>query len=130
MKESHITQFRIYYEDTDAGGVVYHTNYLKFAERARTEWLRGKGFEQGALLKEEDSGFAVVHLECEFKAPARLDDMIAVETCLQEASKVRMRLRQIIKRGTTLLAHLTVTVAWVKKGRPAKLPELLLNKRK
>jgi len=125
MNKPHITPFRVYYEDTDAGGVVYHTNYLKFAERARTEWLRSRGFEQGLLLKNEDSGFAVTRLECDFKAPGRLDDVITVETRLQEASKVRMRLQQIIKRGATPLVYLDVTVAWVKKGKPARLPEML-----
>lgn len=127
MTRPHTTHFRIYYEDTDAAGIVYHANYLKFAERGRTEWLRDKGFEQAELLKGEGTGFVVRHLTCDFLVPARLDDRIAVETRLHEAGKVRMNIRQIIKRGETELVRLSVTVAYVRNGKPVRIPEVLLK---
>jgi acyl-CoA thioester hydrolase len=122
MSQPHIVHLRVYYEDTDAGGIVYHTNYLKFAERARTEWLRDKGFEQSALLK-EGLAFVVSRLESDFLAPARLDDRISVETRLQEAGKVRMKIRQVIKRDEKELVRLTVTVASLRDGKAVRLPE-------
>ncbi|HEU5046888.1 MAG TPA: tol-pal system-associated acyl-CoA thioesterase [Rickettsiales bacterium] len=122
MKPAHTCQYRVYYEDTDTAGIVYYANYLKFAERARTEWLRELGFSQSKWLAESGIGFVVRHCEADFIAPARLDDMISIETHLQEASKVRMKMRQIIKRNEKTLADLTVTIACVKEGKPARLP--------
>lgn len=127
MSKPHTIPFRIYYEDTDAAGIVYHSNYLKFAERARTEWLRNLGFEQSGLLKKEKLGFVVRHMECDFIAPAGLDDEITVETRLQEADKVRMKLRQIIKRGNVELVRFLVVIVCVKNGKAVRLPEALLK---
>lgn len=125
MPEKHICGYRVYYEDTDAAGIVYHSNYLKFAERARTEWLRSMGFEQSELMRNDGVGFIVRHCEADFLAPARLDDKVVIETCLQEAGKVRMKIVQIIKRGETVLVNLDVTVVCVKAGKPVRLPEKL-----
>jgi len=121
--QSYITEFRIYYEDTDAGGIVYYANYLKFAERARTEWLRSIGIEQSILQKNEGLAFVVRHVEADFLAPARLDDIIVMETCLQESGKVRMKIRQTIKRGKATLVDITVTIACINRnGKPVRLP--------
>ena len=79
---SHQINFRVYYEDTDAGRVMYYANYLKFAERARTEWLREIGFNQSEL----DIFFVVRHVEIDYLSPARLDDEVRVETHLQNVS--------------------------------------------
>jgi acyl-CoA thioester hydrolase len=119
----YVTGYRIYYEDTDAGGVVYHANYLKFAERARTEWLRGMGLDQSELWEKQNIGFVIRRVEADFLAPARLDDMISIETCLHETGKVRMKIRQTIRRDVTVLARIAVIVACVgKNGRPVRLP--------
>lgn len=107
---------RIYYEDTDAAGVVYNANYLKFAERARTEWLRSIGVEQDAMLRETGVGFVVAHISIDFKRPARLDDLLWVETRLQELGKVRMCMRQIIRANDAVCAELAVKVASVNRA--------------
>ena len=122
---SHTSEFRVYYEDTDAGGIVYYANYLKFAERARTDWLRDHGFIQSQLLEKEAVAFVVRHCEADFIASARLDDKIVIETCLQEASKVRMKIKQVIRRGETILVNLNVTVVCIKAGKPVRLPETI-----
>lgn len=119
---------RVYYEDTDAAGIVYYANYLKFAERARTEWLRAVGFEQEKLRAESGLGFVVAHLEANYKIPARLDDLITIETSLQQHSKVHMTMRQVLKKGDTTLVELGVKIACVdKNGKPARIPEQLLH---
>ena len=104
---------RVYYEDTDAGGVVYYANYLKFAERARTEWLRTLGISQEAVLREQGVGFVVTRAEIAYKKPARLDDLLWVETHLQEIRKVRMSMRQFIRVDDVLVAELSVDIACV-----------------
>ncbi|MFO1241602.1 MAG: tol-pal system-associated acyl-CoA thioesterase [Rickettsiales bacterium] len=121
-------QVRVYYEDTDAAGIVYYANYLKFAERARTEWLRAVGFEQEKLRAEQGLGFVVAHLEADYKLPARLDDLITIETSLQQHSKVHMTMRQILKKGDATLVILSVKIACVdKNGKPVRIPEQLLH---
>lgn len=107
--------FRIYYEDTDAAGIVYYANYLKFAERARTEWLRHLGLEQQELLETKGVGFVVTHLDIRYRRPAKLDDILWIETRLQHRSKVRMSMRQILRTDTSVCAELTVEIACVAK---------------
>lgn len=107
--------FRIYYEDTDTAGVVYYANYLKFAERARTEWLRHLGLEQQGLLDAKGIGFVVTRLDIAYKRPAKLDDILWIETRLQHRSKVRMSMRQILRTELTDCAELTVEIACVAK---------------
>jgi acyl-CoA thioester hydrolase len=119
----HIAKYRIYYEDTDAAGIVYYANYLKFAERARTDWLRERGFNQSDLKENTGIGFVVRHVEADFLAPARLDDMIAVETHLHDLSKVRMKMQQVIRCGKTELVRLMVTLACInRRGKPVRMP--------
>lgn len=113
---------RVYYEDTDAAGVVYYANYLKFAERARTEWLRQAGIEQQAMLEETGRGFVVSRAEVAYRRPARLDDLLWVETRLQELGKVRMSMRQLIRANDTLCAELSVEIACVDRAfAPARI---------
>lgn len=122
---------RVYYEDTDAGGVVYYANYLKFAERARTELIRALGMEQQAALEDDDrNGFMVRSLSVEYKAPAVLDDLLTVTCELTEMKGAGAEMKQEIRRGETLLATLDVKLAYVslKRKRPVRIPESLLQK--
>ncbi|QLF71456.1 tol-pal system-associated acyl-CoA thioesterase [Peteryoungia desertarenae] len=123
----HLTQ-RVYYEDTDFSGAVYHARYLHFMERARTDYLRCLGVEQSALFEASDEGLAfMVHrMEIDFKAPARMDDVITVVTRTGKAGGAKMILEQTISRGTQLLIDAKVIIAVVnRQGRPRRLPEQL-----
>ena len=91
---------RIYYEDTDAGGVVYYANYLKFLERCRTEWLRAIGHEQGELLREPGIAFVVRSIALEYLKPARLDDLITVSLEVERITKSQIFFGQHIRRAT------------------------------
>lgn len=119
---------RVYYEDTDFSGLVYHARYLHFMERARTDYLRCLGVEQGALLSVDDEGlvFVVHRMEIDFKAAARMDDILTIETVTEKAGGAKMVLNQEIRRGETLLVAARVTIAVINgKGRPRRLPEKL-----
>jgi acyl-CoA thioester hydrolase len=119
---------RVYYEDTDAGGVVYYANYLKFAERARTEWLRALGFDHSTLAVQERMLFMVRRCTIDFMSPARLDDILVIETSLKEVGKVRMTLQQAVKRESKPLALLEVELACVGAGgRPTVWPQALMD---
>lgn len=125
----YIISFRVYYEDTDAAGVVYHANYLKFAERARTEWLRGLGIDQSILIKEQGLFIPVFKLSIRYLLPAMLDDLIFVETKLIEISHVCMHLVQSIRRDNILLATLDVHIACInRKNIPSRWPIELKQK--
>ena len=114
---------RVYYEDTDAGGIVYHASYLRFAERARTEWLRALGFSQPDLLEQFGCIFAVRRCSIDFRLSARLDDALVVVTSLIEARGARMRLHQEVRRGGLLLVGLEIELALLGPGhRPARMP--------
>jgi acyl-CoA thioester hydrolase len=119
----HTFPIRIYYEDTDSGGVVYYANYLKFAERARTELLREKSIEQNKL----DGYFVVRRVETDFISPAKLDDLIAVHTQISEIKGASLIMNQEIKLDDKLLVKLTVQIVWVDKNfKPAKIPKDVL----
>ena len=131
LKSKHEISFRVYYEDTDLGGIVYHANYLKFAERARTEWLRELGLEQSYLKTHGGLSFLVHHLEIAYQSPAKLDDLITIETTLEELKKASLKMKQILKREDKPLATLSVTIACVNSsGKPSPLPALLSQLRK
>jgi acyl-CoA thioester hydrolase len=120
----HETEFRVYYEDTDAGGVMYHAGYLRFAERARTELLRESGFEQESLRTVHDAGFVVRHLSADFMKPARLDDMLRVETRIESVKRTSMCMIQSIFSQNLLLFSLQVKIACVDHTlRPRRIPE-------
>lgn len=121
----HLTQ-RVYYEDTDFSGAVYHARYLHFMERARTDYLRCLGVEQSRLFETSEEGLAfMVHrMEIDFKAPARMDDVVNVVTRTEKAGGAKMILRQEIHRGEQLLIAATVVIAVVNRnGRPRRLPD-------
>lgn len=115
---------RVYYEDTDAGGVVYYANYLKFFERARTEWLRSLGVGQDALAGETGLIFVVSGLDMKYRKPARLDDVLTIRSKVVRLGKASMEFLQVCERGGELLASGHVQVACVNRQsmRPAGLP--------
>lgn len=121
----HLIQ-RVYYEDTDFSGAVYHARYLHFMERARTDYLRCLGVEQSNLFASSDEGLAfMVHrMEIDFKAPARMDDIVTVLTRTEKVGGAKMILEQEIRRGDQLLIAAKVIIAVVNRhGRPRRLPE-------
>lgn len=125
---SHKISFFVYYEDTDAAGVVYHANYLKFAERARTEWLRQLGYEQSELLSNENVIFPVFKLQIDFLAPAKLDDKLVIQTTLIELKKVQMTLKQQIFCDHNHIASLKVQVACCNANKkPTRWPKSLFE---
>lgn len=114
---------RVYYEDTDLGGIVYYANYLKFIERARTEFVRARGIDQRALKADKGIVFAVRHLEADFLGPARFDDELEVETTVEAMTGARIVMRQsVIRAGETLFSALVTLVAITEAGQPARLP--------
>lgn len=120
---------RVYWEDTDAGGVVYYANYLKFMERARSEWLRAHGFEQDVLRDETGVVFVVRRVEIDYLSPARFNDQLDVSVALHEAGRASLSVRQELVRGSTRLAKAEVTLACVDAARfkPVKIPSLLIE---
>ena len=116
---------RVYFENTDAGGVVYHAEYLKFLERARTEWLRHLGFDHQGLARDHRVMFVVSALAIDFLKPARLDETITVSVQIESLGKVRCIFVQEIRREEELLVKARVTVACVtgEQFRPAEIPE-------
>ncbi|MGE5769938.1 MAG: tol-pal system-associated acyl-CoA thioesterase [Betaproteobacteria bacterium] len=121
---------RVYYEDTDAGGVVYYANYLKFFERCRTEWMRLAGHDQSALAAEAGIGFVARKASCEYLKPARLDDELTVGLEVEKLTRVRVVFRQHVRRGDEELVTGTVEIACVEMAtlKPAPIPEFLHSK--
>lgn len=118
---------RVYYEDTDAGGVVYYANYLKFLERARTEWLSAIGFPLNVLEREHNALFVVHRLEIDYRQPARLGDVLAVTFALAERGRSRLIAAQDVLCGELLLVRARATLACLDRRtwRPARIPALL-----
>jgi acyl-CoA thioester hydrolase len=116
---------RVYYEDTDAGGVVYYANYLRFIERARTEIVRSIGFEQAALANDEGIGFAVRSLAAEYLRPARLDDELVVVSVVESVSAARATFKQRIDRGDETLFTAKVLCACLdlRRLKAAAIPQ-------
>ncbi|MDX1950101.1 MAG: YbgC/FadM family acyl-CoA thioesterase [Rickettsiales bacterium] len=128
----HIAKFRVYYEDTDAGGVVYYANFLKFAERARTDFLRESGYDHQRLAKEKNVFYVVKKAEIEYLAPGRLDDLIKVETIITKvgASSVEMS-QNCFNQDDIKLADVKILIVCVtnegEKIRSARIPEEVSN---
>lgn len=119
----HVFPVRVYYEDTDAAGIVYYVNYLKFAERARTEMLRLMGRQQQHMMESEGVAFAVKSCRIEYFRPARLDDALIVRTGLVDVGGASLKVRQRVLRGTELLADMLIRLAVMDRaGKPARLP--------
>ena len=122
---------RVYYEDTDAGGIVYYANYLRFAERARTEYIRALGVrQQDALETEEKFAFVVRHCEVDYQAPAVLDDELVVSCQVIEIGGASCTMHQEIMRGDQLLVTIDVKAVYVslKNKKPTRIPKELSSK--
>ena len=125
----HQCQVRVYYEDTDAGGIVYYANYLKFMERARTEWLRELGFEQDILM-EQSVAFVVKRVEMENHAPAKFNDMLSIETHVVELKGASMTFQQTIKNNQAVIlvsANIQVACVNLDTMKPRRLPRTMLG---
>lgn len=119
----HVFPVRVYFEDTDAAGIVYYGNYLRYAERARTELLRELGIENAQLMEERNLAFAVRRCSVEFVKPAKLDDMLAVETRLIDIGGASLTADQRVRRGQTELVRMELKLACMTlDGHPARLP--------
>ncbi|MFM2408593.1 MAG: hypothetical protein RL358_1335 [Pseudomonadota bacterium] len=122
---------RVYFQDTDAGGVVYHGSYVNFLERARTEWLRDVcGFSNGALMKEFGAVFVVREMKVEYLKPALLDDMLAVTTQVATLGRSSVKLVQTVQRGAEVLTQAEVHLVCVSLAnfKPISVPEVLREK--
>ncbi len=122
---------RVYYEDTDAGGVVYYANYLKFMERARTEWLRSLGYEQDEMRQQYGTIFAVRHAEVGYHRPARFNEVLEVSARIARKGKASLTFYQEVRRGDdkTLLCsgHIKIASLTAETLRPTPIPKKLLE---
>ena len=122
---------RVYWEDTDAGGIVFYANYLKFFERARTEWLRSLGLNQGELRESTGGFFVVSETTVRYRQPARLDDELLVTARLVEAARASLIIAQqaSMSRNGALLCEGTIRIGWVdaQRLRPARIPPIILK---
>lgn len=118
---------RVYWEDTDAGGVVYYANYLRFLERARTEWLSALGLEQDRIAAEAGVLFVVRSVKADYLRPARFNDRLEVVSCLAELNRASLVMTQTVERGGEALLHAVVKVACVEQTqlRPTRIPEFI-----
>jgi acyl-CoA thioester hydrolase len=117
---------RIYYEDTDAGGIVYHASFLRFAERGRSEYLREHNINVGSLLAEQGFHFVVRHIDIDYLAPARLDDILNVETSVVDLGNASFTMHQEIKRDTQTVADMKVVLVCINAtGKAIRVPDML-----
>ena len=125
---THKNNVRVYYEDTDAGGVVYHVNYLKYAERSRTEMLRKYKIEQERLKNNYGIIFIVKDLFIEYYKVAILDDYLTIKSFIIKTSSAKIKMEQEIYRKDTLLAKINITLGSINlEGKPSRLPKFVLN---
>lgn len=118
----HQFPIRVYYEDTDMAGIVYYANYLRYIERARSDWVREIGIDQNTM-RDEGLVFAVRRVEADYIAPAKFDDELQVETSVEQVTAARLVLAQVVKRGEQPLFQAVVTIVCVADtGAPARLP--------
>lgn len=123
---AHRFPVRVYWEDTDAGGIVYYANYLRFAERARSELVRLAGVDQAALFADHGVAMAVRRCEIDYRAPARLDDLLAVVTCVERMGGASVAMRQEIFRDEALIVRVMVDLVSVNRDlQPVRLPEVV-----
>lgn len=123
---------RVYFQDTDAGGVVYHASYVNFMERARTEWLRGFGYSNAGLMKELGVVFVVRTLKMDYLKPALLDDMLSITAKVKDLGRSRLSLTQSVLRGDELLTEAEVHLVCVSMEtfKPVSVPEILRDQLK
>lgn len=134
MTDSAVHRFhvRVYYEDTDSGGIVYYANYLRFAERARTEMLRAAGIDHGTLLERDGLAFAVRYCGADYLMPARLDDELCIHSTVCRLGGASMEMRQVVWRDRQSLCDMTVKLVCMRvtgdrAGRPLRIPDDVRN---
>ena len=121
-------KFKIYYEDTDAGGIVYHANYLKYFERARSEAIYSLGLTNTNLQKDHDTLIIVKSCNIDYKKPAKFEDELEIISSVLTKTKTSFTMKQIIKKHEELISEATVQLVTVnKEGKPIKIPEILNN---
>ena len=125
-------QVRVYYEDTDSGGVVYYANYLRFMERARTEWMRTLGFEQDRLIEEQGVLFAVRSAQIEYLRPAHFNDLLMVSADIVDRGRASLTFSQVIRRcrddsGPVCTGEIKIACLDAKSLRPQAIPEFILK---
>ena len=125
-----IWQVRVYYEDTDAGGVVYYANYLAYMERARSEWLRKLGFDNQTLIDQQGVVFAVRRAAVDYLQPARLDELLDVSLTLKKRGRASLLFEQQVRRGDALLCQGEILLACVDAAsfKPTAIPQAIMNK--
>ena len=123
---------RVYWEDTDAGGIVFYATYLKFFERTRTEWFRSSGIEQQQLKETTGGMFVVAETTLRYLRPARLDDELTVTAQLQESGRAAMTIYQQVWLGNTLLCEGTIRIGWVDAAslQPGRIPQNIIERLK
>ncbi len=123
---THTITCRVYYEDTDAGGIIYHANFLKFAERGRTEALRAGGYDHHRIMREFGLLLVVKLIEIDFKATGKLDDVLDIRTEVLAHGNTSLTMKQVITRETTVLTELKVVIVAISpEGRPSRWPPQL-----
>lgn len=121
---THTVQYRVYYEDTDAGGIMYHAQYISWCERARSEYLRDIGLQSSTIQQDTGVLFVVRHLAADYFKPARLDELLRVESTLKELKNSSFILNQSIFCQDSMLFSMTVTIVCIDaQGRPVRIPE-------
>ena len=129
MHENFFHKLKVYYEDTDSGGVVYYANYLKFLERARTEALNSIGYSNKKVKDDFKSLIIVKNCNIEYKKPSYLEDELSVRSFVKSISKTSFFMKQIITRGDDIIVEAQVHLVFVdKKGKPMKIPEQIYTK--
>jgi acyl-CoA thioester hydrolase len=124
--QKHVFPLRVYYEDTDAGGIVYYANYLRFAERARTEYLRSVGADHKSLMEQDDVYFTVRQCSVDYLEPAFLDDALEVHSCFFDVRGASLQAEQVVRREEHELARLNIRLACIGgNGRPIRMPKKL-----
>lgn len=122
------TRYRVYYEDTDFSGFVYHARYLHFFERARTDFLRELGLDQSQLYSNDQSSFVVKRMEVDYKRPAKMDDIVVIETHTKEVKGASVIFEQNLFIESNLYVSAIVQVAFIRYGKPIRLPPNLIEK--
>jgi len=125
----HTAEYRVYYEDTDAGGIMYHAKYVSWCERARSEFLRDIGLQSSTIQQDTGALFVVRHINADYFKPARLDDLLRTESSLKELKNSSFILNQSIFCQDSMLFSMTVTIVCIDaKGRPVRIPEIVRAK--
>ncbi len=125
----HTVNYRVYYEDTDAVGIMYHANFISFCERGRSEMLREMGYPASQTLEKLDVGFVVRHIDCNFLSMVKLDDLLSVETCVKSMKNTSFTMKQDILCQNKVVFTMDITLVCMNNlSKPSRLPNILRDK--